>query len=391
MNWDAIGHFGHAPKPAQAPVPAPTPVPTPTPAPTPAPTPTTAAIPNTTEKPLSQVATEVDDAATTTTTTTATKNPEVATGVDGPNHEPPKKLKIKRLPKKTPTPAAPTTTNDLEVATGGMDAKGQIELERRLAKLEMENKKLKKNQAALLSKSGGGAGAEQTTGGAGGVDGAAKTTTKNLEVATGAAPIICSIALQPSPLPPPADDAVDNRSGSVVSFRGFTRGDFLSDTKKERRASTNPFDKDSVNSANNNKQQRRKSTNPFDDDRDDNNSAKGDTTTNRVTGLEYSCYRPMAIKQLTSILEALPNYLDHWRSDDASIQSVSISHSVDCLVPLGKASFSIVVASSHRGEGLRALEWLLTEVKAKVPIWKKELYDEVNVKWCRNKEWEKGV
>ena len=43
---------------------------------------------------------------------------------------------------------------------------------------------------------------------------------------------------------------------------------------------------------------------------------------------------------------------------------------------MSEASVNIVAVSPHRREALMAVAWAIDELKAKVPIWKKEIYDE---------------
>ena len=52
------------------------------------------------------------------------------------------------------------------------------------------------------------------------------------------------------------------------------------------------------------------------------------------------------------------------------------------LVPASEASIIIAVSSAHRAASLEAVITL----KAKVPIWKKEMYEESSSSWKRNKE-----
>jgi len=156
--------------------------------------------------------------------------------------------------------------------------------------------------------------------------------------------IPCILTLLNTVLPQPATPDLSTLppTGSVVSFRGFTRGDAL---------------------------------------------VQIDEPSAIVLGLEYSCYLKMAMKQLIAICDDLPPP----PTSSARVTRVEISHTINCLVPLHSPSFEVVVCSAHRSEGLAALEWLLTEVKARVPIWKKEIYgDSAITKWCVNKEWDKG-
>lgn len=46
--------------------------------------------------------------------------------------------------------------------------------------------------------------------------------------------------------------------------------------------------------------------------------------------------------------------------------------------PISDASVIIVAVSPHRREAIEAVAWAIDELKMKVPIWKKEFYDEDN-------------
>ena len=48
----------------------------------------------------------------------------------------------------------------------------------------------------------------------------------------------------------------------------------------------------------------------------------------------------------------------------------------------------IAISSTHRVEELEAVRFAIDELKKKVPIWKKEIYDEGKPQWKENKEWE---
>uniref|UniRef100_A0A8C0CC82 Uncharacterized protein n=1 Tax=Balaenoptera musculus TaxID=9771 RepID=A0A8C0CC82_BALMU len=56
-------------------------------------------------------------------------------------------------------------------------------------------------------------------------------------------------------------------------------------------------------------------------------------------------------------------------------------------LPVSKASFIIVVSSAHRAASLEAVSYGINTLKAKVPIWKKEIYEELSSSWKRNKEY----
>jgi len=55
------------------------------------------------------------------------------------------------------------------------------------------------------------------------------------------------------------------------------------------------------------------------------------------------------------------------------------------LVPIGDASVIIAISSVHRGDGLEAVRYAIDELKATVPIWKKEFYSDGSI-WKGNAE-----
>lgn len=56
------------------------------------------------------------------------------------------------------------------------------------------------------------------------------------------------------------------------------------------------------------------------------------------------------------------------------------------LVPVTEASVIIAVSSAHRAASLEAVSYAIDALKARVPIWKKEIYEESSSSWKRNKE-----
>uniref|UniRef100_A0A7S4NT59 Molybdopterin synthase catalytic subunit n=1 Tax=Paramoeba aestuarina TaxID=180227 RepID=A0A7S4NT59_9EUKA len=94
--------------------------------------------------------------------------------------------------------------------------------------------------------------------------------------------------------------------------------------------------------------------------------------------LEYECYETMALKKMKEIGHQA---LEKWEG----IHKISIIHRLG-KVPVKEASISIVVSSPHRLESLEAVHWLIDELKAVVPIWKKEHYED-GTQWKENTEW----
>lgn len=102
----------------------------------------------------------------------------------------------------------------------------------------------------------------------------------------------------------------------------------------------------------------------------------------RVTHLSYEGYTPMAVKELTNLC----------RDAQAKYQVVRVvaAHVLGAC-PVGAASVVVGCSSPHRRDALRCTEYLIDELKGRVPIWKKEVYegDERSV-WKENVEWHEG-
>lgn len=114
----------------------------------------------------------------------------------------------------------------------------------------------------------------------------------------------------------------------------------------------------------------------------------------QVVSLEYEAYESMAEKSMTQICDGL-------RMKWPDIKHVAIYHRLG-LVPVAEASVIIAVSSPHRRTSLEAVQLAIDQLKATVPIWKKELYrqDEeegttttngtATAEWKVNAEWKNG-
>lgn len=103
----------------------------------------------------------------------------------------------------------------------------------------------------------------------------------------------------------------------------------------------------------------------------------------KVVQLEYEGYVPMAVKQLRAIIAEA-------RSRWPDLLGVAISHRLG-VVPVGEASVIIAVSSAHRRDGLDAVSSLIDELKARVPIWKLEVYEGDDRVWKENCECTPGA
>jgi molybdopterin synthase catalytic subunit len=108
-----------------------------------------------------------------------------------------------------------------------------------------------------------------------------------------------------------------------------------------------------------------------------------------VTRLEYQAYSKMAVKMMKDIF--LSAHANAARSEHAVSSGPPVSPLLHCVVyhrfgvvPVGEASIVIAVSSPHRTEAFAACEYLLEQIKLKVPIWKMEVYESGEPRWKAN-------
>merc|ERR1712117_649651 len=85
----------------------------------------------------------------------------------------------------------------------------------------------------------------------------------------------------------------------------------------------------------------------------------------------------MAEKELQKLCERVRERWD--------VEKIAIFHRTG-VVPLGEASVVIAISSAHRKESLEAVHFAIDDLKATVPIWKKEVYTDGTNSWKENKE-----
>jgi molybdopterin synthase catalytic subunit len=108
-----------------------------------------------------------------------------------------------------------------------------------------------------------------------------------------------------------------------------------------------------------------------------------------VSSLEYETYREMAEGTLSDIASEACRRFDTDR--------IAVLHRVGTL-EVGEVSTAIAVATPHREEAYQASRYLIEELKARVPVWKREHYAEGDSGWieaqddggCRSGEGEGG-
>jgi molybdopterin synthase catalytic subunit len=85
-----------------------------------------------------------------------------------------------------------------------------------------------------------------------------------------------------------------------------------------------------------------------------------------VVRLEYEAYEGMAEKVMAEIAEGLRARYD--------LVAVAIHHRVG-VVGIGETSVAIAVSAAHRADALAACRDAIDELKERVPLWKKEVYE----------------
>jgi molybdopterin synthase catalytic subunit len=81
-----------------------------------------------------------------------------------------------------------------------------------------------------------------------------------------------------------------------------------------------------------------------------------------IAGIEYEAHRDMAEHQLRQIAELA--------AAKFGLRLVMVHHRIG-FIAVGEPSLFLRVTSPHRSEGFRASEWIVDELKKKVPIWKR--------------------
>lgn len=99
-----------------------------------------------------------------------------------------------------------------------------------------------------------------------------------------------------------------------------------------------------------------------------------------VVELAYEAYVPMALEEMKRIKK---------RAEEAFPGNCcAIVHRLG-IVPVKESSVVIAVSSPHRKEAFNCCSSVLEEIKATLPVWKKEVYAEDRSQWKENAEWSK--
>jgi molybdopterin synthase catalytic subunit len=86
-----------------------------------------------------------------------------------------------------------------------------------------------------------------------------------------------------------------------------------------------------------------------------------------VLYIDYQVYPEMAIKEMDKIADEA---IARW-----SLNRCVIVHRYGRVMP-GESSIVILVSSPHREESYISSKYIIDEIKKRVPVWKKECYDD---------------
>lgn len=92
-----------------------------------------------------------------------------------------------------------------------------------------------------------------------------------------------------------------------------------------------------------------------------------------VKAIEYSAYEEMVIMEANKIQKSI-------LSEFNDIKSVEIFHSKG-MVRAGEISLAVMVSSGHRVHAVKACAKLVELIKEKLPIWKKEIFEDDTEQW----------
>ena len=95
-----------------------------------------------------------------------------------------------------------------------------------------------------------------------------------------------------------------------------------------------------------------------------------------VTGIEYTTYEDMALEKMHEIRESI--------FSKYPLGCMHVYHSLG-IVAAGEISLFVFTSSAHRKAAIDACEETVERIKAELPVWGKELFDNATYQWQENK------
>jgi molybdopterin synthase catalytic subunit len=95
-------------------------------------------------------------------------------------------------------------------------------------------------------------------------------------------------------------------------------------------------------------------------------------TAKRVVSITYSAFEKMAEMEINKIILLA--------KEKFRLHDVVLRHRLG-EVRVGETAFFVAVSSAHRKESIAGIDFIIDEVKSKVPVWKLENYDDGTESW----------
>jgi molybdopterin synthase catalytic subunit len=96
----------------------------------------------------------------------------------------------------------------------------------------------------------------------------------------------------------------------------------------------------------------------------------------RVVAIEYSAYEPMLNSEADKIIDEIQKQFD-------DVLSLVILHSTG-LVRSGEISLMVLVSAGHRDHAFGACHLAVELIKERLPVWKKEIFEDDSHHWREN-------
>jgi molybdopterin synthase catalytic subunit len=93
----------------------------------------------------------------------------------------------------------------------------------------------------------------------------------------------------------------------------------------------------------------------------------------RVLAIEYSAYEAIVKAEADKIVKQVC-------SEFNDVRSIEFLHSVG-IVKAGKISLLVLVSAGHRKHAIEACTKTVELIKEKLPIWKKEIFEDSSYEW----------
>jgi len=102
-----------------------------------------------------------------------------------------------------------------------------------------------------------------------------------------------------------------------------------------------------------------------------------ETNGRRVKAIEYSAYENMVKAEADKIKESAFKEFD-------DVKDIFIIHSTG-VVKSGEISLAVMISAGHRHQAIAACRLVVELIKERLPVWKKEIYEDNSYIWRENK------